>query len=97
MAKAFVIKRVETVNYWLDWTREEVIANLAWTTGEGDSDAEKSLTEKFSKLSDEELLEVLIEEIGEYDEMFDYVIDRSEKYGDVQSQDVTVTLEDIDY
>lgn len=96
MSKTFNIKRVETVNYWLDWDREEVIENMAFVLGEGDDTAEKALVAKLSELTDQELLKRLTDELDEYAEMFDYVIEVSEKYGDVQSQDLSVTLGESD-
>jgi len=92
MSKIFSIKRVETVNYYLDYDREDVIDLMAFNLGEGDEAAEAAVKERLSPLTDEELLQAFEEELEEYGDVYEYVIERSEKYGDVQSQDVTVSL-----
>ena len=90
----FVIKRVETVNYWLHFDREQVIDAISFNLSEGDKAVEEKIAEKLSALTNNELLEEFREELMQWGEVFDYIIERSEKYGDVQSQDVSVELED---
>ena len=89
----FSIKREETIHYYIDYSREDVIDALAFALAEGDAMVEKGLGAVFSKFTDEQLYQAFSGELDEYGDLYDYIIECSEKYGDVQANDIEVTMQ----
>ena len=90
----FQIKREETIHYYVSYDRGDVIDAMAFSASNGDEKAEAAVAAKLEMLTDEELLAAFNDELDEYGALRDYIIEQTERYGDVQGNDVTVNLDE---
>jgi hypothetical protein len=82
----FRVRRSETIHYWIDYDREQVLDLLSLVYGEVDP----AIREEFDEMNDDHLAIELGQELRGGSEATDRVIEESERYADVAGSDFEV-------
>lgn len=93
MGKLFTFKLVKTSE--LSYSRKNLISLLAWSRYGWESEVEKRHAAELSELSDEQLLNEFQKELDNPDGILRrYMIKRADKWGELQTNELTLSLTD---
>lgn len=80
----FKIRREERVSYWYEFDRAQVIDMLVFH--------EHGTEGQYAAMTDEQLLGAFQDALNDFDGVHAEVVERTEKYGDVEYNDITASL-----